>query len=69
MSDPTIRLGCLELATQLLKPQGNYSADDVVKTAMTLYTFTQASTEVATPPSTVDKPSKSSKAKQPDIMS
>lgn len=70
MSDPTIRLGCLELAAQLLKPAGNYSADDVVKTASVLYTFTQASAE---PPAslTADKPSKRGKKDvpaHPDIL-
>ena len=70
MSDPSIRLGCLELAAQLQKASGNYSADDIVKVATTLYTFTQASAE---PPVslTADKPSKARKKGEithPDIL-
>lgn len=70
MTDAQVRLGCLELAHSLLKPVGNYSVDDVVKTAIQLYTFTQASAE-AQPPSTADKPSKKGKKGEvthPDIL-
>lgn len=69
MNELEARVRCLELAASLNKASGNYSADGVVKEAIVLYNFTQASAEVATPSSTTDKPSKGSKAKQPDIMS
>jgi hypothetical protein len=70
VSDAQVRLGCLELAHQLLKPIGNYDADSVVKTAMLLYTFTQASAGPQTPLPT-DKPSKAGKKgaiSHPDIL-
>jgi hypothetical protein len=70
MTDPAIRLGCLELAAQLCKPTGNYDADSVVKIAMLLYTFTQASTQPQAA-STADKPSKAGKKgaiSHPDIL-
>lgn len=70
MTDAQVRLGCLELAAQLNKPAGIYSVEDVVKTAMVLYTFTQASAEPQTP-LTADKPSKARKKdviSHPDIL-
>lgn len=70
MSDADIRLGCLELAAQLCKPTGNYDVDSVVKTAIQLYTFTQASAEPQAP-LTADKPSKKGKKEaftHPDIL-
>jgi hypothetical protein len=70
MIDAQVRLGCLELAAQLLKASGIYSADDVVKTAIQLYTFTQASAEPKTP-LPADKPSKAGKkgvVTHPDIL-
>ena len=45
MTDAEIRLGCLDLAVQINKPQGNYLPDAIVSTAKALYTFTQASAE------------------------
>jgi hypothetical protein len=70
MNDAQVRLGCLELGFQLLKPSGNYCADDVVKIAIQLYTFTQASAGPQTPLS-ADKPSKAGKkgvVTHPDIL-
>lgn len=61
MNETEAKVRCLELAAQLNKPTGDYSAQGVVDTAMLLYTFIQAPA--------ADKPSKVSKAKQPDIMS
>ena len=70
MSDAQVRLGCLELAHSLLKASGNYSADEIVKTATVLYTFTQASAQPQAA-STADKPSKAGKKgaiSHPDIL-
>ena len=70
MSDAHIKLGCLELAAQLLKPGGIYDADSVVKTATVLYTFTQTPLPDETQVIPADKPvQKKSKAKALDILS
>ena len=68
--DPRIKLGCLELAAQILKPTGNYDADSIVKTATVLYTFTQASPQVEKPVDHADKPRKQKKSTpETDILS
>lgn len=70
MADPEIKLGCLNLAAQLLKPVGNYDVEDIVKTATVLYTFTQASPEPEKAPEIADKPSKRKKSTpETDILS
>lgn len=48
MNEIEARVRCLELAAQLAKPTGDYSADSIVEIATLLYTFAQAS-----PPSPV----------------
>lgn len=70
MTDAQLRLGCLELAAQLGKPQNIYDANGVVEIASVLYTFTQASAEPQVP-LTADKPSKRGKkdvVTHPDIL-
>lgn len=70
MDDPKIRLGCLELATQINKPSGDYSVESVVKIATLLYTFTQASMLSESPTSIADKPKQKLKGnKRLDILS
>ena len=70
MTDPQVRLGCLELAAQLSKAQNNYSADSVVQIAEVLYNFTQAPQQEETPAVPADKPRQKNKtAKVPDILS
>jgi len=70
MDELEARVRCLELAAQLNKPTGDYSADGVVKTAMVLYTFAQASMPEETPVPTADKPKQRKPvAKHPDILS
>mgnify|MGYP003334297379 CR=1 len=61
-----IRLGCLQLAAQLLRPTNNYSPEEVVKVADQLYAFCIAS------PSTdgVEKPVKRKKSTlETDLLS
>ena len=70
MTDPQVRLGCLELAAQLSKAQNNYSADAVVETAKVLYNFTQAPQQEEIPAVPADKPKRQTlKAKARDILS
>lgn len=70
MTDPQVRLGCLELAAQLSKAQNNYSARGVVETAKELYNFTQAPQQEETPAVPADKPRQKTKAtKAADILS
>jgi hypothetical protein len=70
MTDPQVRLGCLELAAQLSKAQNNYSADAVVETAKVLYNFTQAPQQEETPAVPADKPKqKKAATKVADILS
>ena len=68
--DAQIRLGCLELAAQLAKPTGDYSAQHVVNIATVLYNFCQTSPEPEKEPVIADKPSKRRKSTpETDILS
>lgn len=70
MEEAHLKLGCLELAAQLLKPSGIYDAESVVKTASVLYNFTQTPLPEETQVIPADKPTqKKSKAKAIDILS
>ena len=70
MTDPQVRLGCLELAASLSKAQNNYSADSVVKIAEVLYNFTQAPQQEEIPAVPADKLKRQTlKAKARDILS
>ena len=70
MSDAHIKLGCLELAAQLLKPGGIYDADSVVKTATVLYNFTQTPPQGEPQADKADKPTRGKRApKEADILS
>jgi hypothetical protein len=68
--DAQIKLGCLELAAQLLKPVGNYDVKSIVETATVLYNFTQTPPQAEKPVEIADKPSKRRKPTlETDILS
>ena len=66
--DPQVRLGCLELAAQLAKPSGDYSAQTVVQIATVLYAFCQAPPPAQQPVEIADKPRRGRPPKQEDIL-
>lgn len=67
--DDQIKLGCLELAVQLAKPQNIYDAQGVVDIATVLYNFCQASSPGSHPVETADKPTRRKKPFEQDILS
>lgn len=67
--DAEIKLGCLQLAADLAKPTGNYSATHVVDIARVLYTFFQAPPPVEQPEEIADKPKRGRKPKVDDLLS
>lgn len=69
MDDAETRVRCLELAAQLAKPTGNYSAQAVVDIAIVLYDFTQAPATVEKPEQVADKLKRKGKAATPDPFS
>lgn len=68
MDEMEARVRCLELAAAVNKPTGDYSAEGIVKTAILLYTFCQASPPVETP-EVADKPKRGRPPKAADILS
>ncbi len=70
MDDLEARVRCMEMAAELTKPSGDYSAESVVKVATVLYTFAKASPDGATHTEIVDKPKRGKPApKEADILS
>lgn len=67
--DAQIKLGCLELAAQLAKPQNIYDAQGVVNIATVLYNFCQPSPLDPHPVETADKPKRRKPVSEPDILS
>lgn len=66
--DAQIRLGCLELAAQLAKPQNIYDAQGVVNIASVLYNFCQASPLDSHPVENADKPKRRKSISEQDIL-
>lgn len=68
--DAQIRLGCLQLAADLAKPTGDYSATHVVAIASVLYNFTQTPPQGEPQADKADKPTRGKRApKEADILS
>lgn len=69
MDDANIRLGCLQLATELTKRTGEHSVDGVVQIATLLYTFIQTPPAGETRPEIADKPRSSKRStKMADLL-
>lgn len=66
--DAQIRLGCLQLAADLAKPTGDYSAAHVVNIATVLYNFTQTPPQGETQADKADKPVRGKKATKVDDL-
>lgn len=69
MEDLEARVRCLELAAQLSKPSGDYSAKSVVVIANELYDFAKAPVPAEKPVQVADKLKRKEKAATPDPFS
>lgn len=65
MNETEARIRCLELAADIQKCIGNYTAEGIVEFATTLYTFTQTPAQPVKAAKPADKPKP---AKSEDIL-